>query len=902
MLPFVSGGHSVPEGWHAAARPERTPAVSDIPSVPPSDPSAAAESAPSAGAGPAAGPAAGSGAGSAARREPDPFGRLLRSVGGRDWLVAVLAGASAWVAAYVVAALSLLLTVVAVGVSGSGSASLGSGSLDDGPGAVGSAAPDLQSLLSGISVLLGAPAQLVALADLGRLHVSGSVPLLGVSGAASLGVVPALVLAAQVVPAVVITRRMRSRSLALPQVLLTSAVTGLVLTAFTSLAALALAIRFPRGTGATISAVHAVGVGSVLGAFVVGALAALLARPSLLGRGHVWAARALGTVRVAVTQVGMLVVLVTVVIAVVALVAQPSWGPALPLLVGNVALAVVSLGFLGGLGVSGFGNASDTVSVFDSSGWLWLVVLLVVLTAVAAGLALAVRRNDRARTTLDWVVSPAAWLLVGLVAFVLGTGVVSYDVSGARTVGGAGSVGVAPWTPVVFALWGAAIEAVARYLAPLLLPRLGGRLLLVTARLVGSDPSPVPAWGVGGVPAGLGTPGTVDPTGTAAPSDAAAPSWNVTPTGSAAPTGAAAPAGSAAPSGAAVPSGAAAPSWAQGPAGGPAPFIGADAASAVTPMSPRTKRVLVRSLVAAGAVVVVVVAGAVTTGLLRSNVWGPAPTVRSYVDAIAAGDAATAERMSELPDDAPMLTSAVLRSAEDRPRNVRVGRVTTTGDQASAVVSYTQGGKNRSGQVELRRTGTSWLVKDEWRVTTPLAESVSVSAVPTLEGAPVTVGGKRVGTIRDGSFRSLAYPGSYTVRVGGSEYFTGGTKTVSVGASGSGFATFTATPTKKLTKDAEAFVADAISACAAKTSVDALRGCPWYGPYDAEGAVEYEVTKQPALRVVGSGSGSVQVTSTSDGVVEYDYTTYSGKRTHGEDTFDVYEFLKVEDGELVSPY
>ena len=257
MLPFVSGGHSVPEGWHAAARPERTPAVSDIPSVPPSDPS------------PTPSPGA---SGPGAQREPDPFGRLLRSVSGRDWLVAVIAGASAWVAAYVVAALSLLLTVVAVGVSGSGSASLGPGSLDDGPGAVGSATPDLQSLLSGISVLLGAPAQLVALADLGRLHGSGSVPLLGVAGAASLGVVPALVLAAQVVLAVVLTRRLRSRALALPQLLLTSAVTGLVLTAFTTLAALVLAIRIPRGTGATISAVHAVGVGSVLGAFVVGAL------------------------------------------------------------------------------------------------------------------------------------------------------------------------------------------------------------------------------------------------------------------------------------------------------------------------------------------------------------------------------------------------------------------------------------------------------------------------------------------------------------------------------------------------------------------------------------------------------------------------------------------------------
>jgi hypothetical protein len=224
------------------------------------------------------GPQQWSGQPAPAAQPSDAFGRFLRSVSGRDWLAAVLAAVGGWVAAYVVAGLSLLITVGLLASGGSGSAAPSTGSGTDlGAGS----APDVESLLSGVSVLLGAPAQLVALADLGRLHLSGSIGFLG-SGSGSLAVVPALVLAAQVVLAVVLTRRIRTRGLGRTQVLVTAVVSGLVTTVLTNVAAGLFAIRFPSVSGAVIEPVHAVGFGSIIGAFVIGALAALLARPSVL--------------------------------------------------------------------------------------------------------------------------------------------------------------------------------------------------------------------------------------------------------------------------------------------------------------------------------------------------------------------------------------------------------------------------------------------------------------------------------------------------------------------------------------------------------------------------------------------------------------------------------------------
>lgn len=808
---------------------------------------------------------------SAAPAASDPLGRLLRAVPGRDWVAAVVAAVGGWVAAYIVAAISLFLTV-AVAAAGSGPVSTGSSSgLGTGGSDLGSAgAPDVQSLLSGVSVLLGSPAQLVALADLGRLHGSGSILLLG-SGSGSVGVVPVLVLAAQVVLAVVLTRRIRSRVLALPQLVVTAVVAGLVTTAVTTLAGLVLAIRFPAVSGVQIDPVHAVGIGSVLGSFVIGTLAVLLARPSLLVGRSTSVARALGALRVAAWQLGGLLVLLALVLVVVALVAQPSWGAALPLLLGNTAVALTALGFLGGVGTSGLGAAGSDASVFaGAGGWTWLVVLLVVVSSFAAGLALAVRRNDRVRTTLDWVATPVVWFVAGLVLFVLGTGVVSYQVTGSSAVGGSGSVGVTPWTPVVFALWGGAVEVVARYVAPVLLPRLGGGVLLRTARVVGTDPAPA------------------RPT---APADGAAPVWAV-------------PADAAAPAATADPSQPDQPVQPGAPVGQPhpsQPFVG-QGAPAPAPMSPHAKKVLVRSLVAGAAVVVVVVAGAITTGVLRTTVWGPGPTARSYVDAIAQGDADTAASLSEVTGDASMLDSAVLESAKDRPTDVRVGRVSTSGDTAYANVTFRQGDAQRSGQIVLERTGTSFLVKDEWRVTEPLTDRVTITAGTVLEGADVTVGGKKVGEIENGAFKSLAYPGSYQVEVGGPEYFTGGTETLRVGSSSSPYADFEAKPTKQLETDAEQYVSDLIDDCAAKTDISYADGCPWYGPYDADGAVQYDVRSKPDLEVQSSGGGLVEVTSTADGRIGYSYTDYFGDAQKSEDTFDVDVYLKVEDGKLVPAY
>lgn len=793
-----------------------------------------------------------------------------------DWVAAALVGVGSFVVAYVVAVISLLLTTAFV-IAGSGSSSSGTvgGSGGSGSGVVGGAGsglPSISDLITAVTVVFGAPAQLVVLGDLGRLSIHGSVEIVAtVSGSIHLGFVPVLIAAAQLIALVLGVRLFRSRRLDLAQSALVSVVTGVALALVTVLVGLVLAIRLPSSTGVDLSGITAVNAVAVIVALVVGSSAALLARPAFLARLHPLASRVLGVVRTAAVHLGLLLVVVAVIVAVYAAIARPSGASALPLVLGNVAVLVVALGFLGGASLSdsasslattlsGSGAASTsspgTLTVFSASSvWIWLAVVLVVVTAFAAGLALAVRRNGRVRSTSDWVVTVVVYALAGVLLQLLGTVVFAVQISG---VGGAGSAGVTPWTIAVLAAWGAAIEAVARFAAWRVVPLAPTGVLRFTRRLVGHDV----------VPASRSP--FEEPAETA---PVAAPS-----------------AGTAA---------------AGDPAAGLAsPSQDDDAFATARPMSPRTRTIVVRSLVAAAVVLVLVVGGSITAGVLRSTVYGPGHAAEAYLDALGKGDAKAAGDLSKVKGaGSGMLTNRVLGSAGDRISDVSIGKASVSGDLASVAVSYRQAGKSHDETLRLTRTGTSWLVHDTWAVSSSLAGRITVTTDDTLGDAAVTVDGQKVGTTSDGTLDLSAYPGTYSLKIAGSKYFEATTKKVTVSPD-SALGTdvdFTATATPQLETDAEKLITDLIATCAKSTSGTLDQSCPFYGAGSDVTKASYRVTQQPSLKVELGYSGDVRVTGTG-GKVDMKYTEDFGGTSYDgeyEQSMYVYESLKIVDGKLV---
>jgi hypothetical protein len=330
----------------------------------------------------------------------------------------------------------------------------------------------------------------------------------------------------------------------------------------------------------------------------------------------------------------------------------------------------------------------------------------------------------------------------------------------------------------------------------------------------------------------------------------------------------------------------------------PAPF------QAAAPLSPRAKKILLRSLVGAGIVVVLVVAGSITASTLRSTVYGPGTAAKAYLDALSRGDATKAGALSGASGTGRgMLSDAVFSKATNRITDVAIGKATVSGDLATVAVDYHQAGRSHADSLRLTRTGTTWLVHDTWKVSSALTGKIDISTDDALGDAAVTVGGKKVGTTSGGTLSLSAYPGTYDIAVDGTKYLTAKTQKVTVAAGSllGQSVQFEAEATPQLTTDAEKVVNDLITTCAKSTSGTLPDSCPFYGPGSDTTKVRFTVTERPKLKVSLGYSGDVQVTGTG-GSVHMTYTEdFGGFSYDGDDdqSMYIYESLKIVDGKLV---
>jgi hypothetical protein len=359
--------------------------------------------------------------------------------------------------ALLVAVVFTVLVLIALAVGADGASDLGDTGVDE-------------DQANGLGVLLGMPFQLVAMGLFGVLHWDGG------DGAVSLFGLPlALTIVYATGVAWVSSRLERRRDSGSHRnrwvVALTS---GVVAAVVVELVTWALAMR------AEGEAVHGASVGLFLGTVAVTGLAAFVARARVVGaRRPAWVSRdVLAAGRLWVLTVAAWVAVALPVLFVVAWVKAgfgaaltlPVWGP-------TVALWTFAVGHVSGIsvsgGVEGF-SVTQTASPWDALGaWGFLAAALLSLTLAV----LAMVAWDRVRTPLparDQELGAFATLPLtyagGALALCLVT--VLHAGGSLADLGGGATVQVAIWSPVVFLVWGCAVEAGARYLAPAVAPLL----------------------------------------------------------------------------------------------------------------------------------------------------------------------------------------------------------------------------------------------------------------------------------------------------------------------------------------------------------------------------------------------------------------------------------------------
>jgi hypothetical protein len=350
------------------------------------------------------------------------------------------------------------------------------------------------------------------------------------------------------------------------------------------------------------------------------------------------------------------------------------------------------------------------------------------------------------------------------------------------------------------------------------------------------------------------------------------------------------------------------------------------------PMDPKQKKRIIMWSSIAGGALVLIAAAAITIGVLNTTAFGPQAKVEEYLKAIAAGDAKLANSLvapdpsivgstddaseeptaepeatpdpdeSAAPDDdadadaaAPtavkptaLLTNEVLKAADERIKDPKVGRVYNRNGEARVQVTYELGGKKYEDTVTLESEGKQFLFFDQWKLASSLVGSISVYT--GLGGTAFSVNGVNFDGAADASL--FAYPAVYTVAPPESKFLQGDAQTITLtsytAGEGSAFVDIDVTATEALTTEVTKQVVAMIEKCLGATTLDTECGVmpDWQQKqFSSVGPVTWTLTSPPTVEVDESGSYFY----TSDGRIDGSFdASWYGSAVTGQQVWDTY--------------
>lgn len=340
------------------------------------------------------------------------------------------------------------------------------------------------------------------------------------------------------------------------------------------------------------------------------------------------------------------------------------------------------------------------------------------------------------------------------------------------------------------------------------------------------------------------------------------------------------------------------------------------------PMDPKQKKKIILWSSIAGGAIVLIAAAAITISVLNTTAFGPQAKVQDYLKAIAAGDAklatslvapdpsivdtgddatddasaapdadADADADAEAPtavDPKALLTNEVLKAADERITDPKVGRVTSRNGEAFVEVTYELAGKQYEDRVTLKSEGKQFLFFDQWKLSSSLVGSINVYT--GLGSTAFSVNGINFDGATDESL--FAYPAVYTIAPPESKYLAGDAQTVTLtsytAGEGSAFIDINVTATEALTTEVTAQVVAMIEKCLEVTTLDTTCGVmpSWQQEqFTSVGPVTWTLTSPPTIEVDEGGTYFY----TSDGRIDgtFDASWY-GSAVSNQQVWDTY--------------
>lgn len=260
------------------------------------------------------------------------------------------------------------------------------------------------------------------------------------------------------------------------------------------------------------------------------------------------------------------------------------------------------------------------------------------------------------------------------------------------------------------------------------------------------------------------------------------------------------------------------------------------------------------------ALMLVIVAGAMTIAVTNARVFGPGPAVDAYMQTLAAGDGATA--LGHLGLEAPdgnglMLSGDPLRASAAAIGDYEIEETSQEGDRASVRVSYGIDGRRHHADFRLTRTGRDWLFFDEWRIQLGKLPVVEVNASNTTD---INVNGAE-SPVAAGKQEFPVLPPAVLTASFEEEYFRAGETSRIVDAYDDADEPLrlVSEPTEALTDEVSSRLREYLDGCA-EQQVLMPTGCPL--AYDTgarvdPATIDWEITQYPDVEITAFDGGWV---------------------------------------------
>lgn len=347
------------------------------------------------------------------------------------------------------------------------------------------------------------------------------------------------------------------------------------------------------------------------------------------------------------------------------------------------------------------------------------------------------------------------------------------------------------------------------------------------------------------------------------------------------------------------------------PAAPKAPTAPASPAAPTSPItsaesvSPKTRHNIIIGVAIAVAIVVL----GIGYSIVNSTIFSAKSAAEKYVSMIADGDFDGAQSIvaPQLAKNQTLLLNSKAASKDTTISNVHISQPTTKDGVTTVPFSYALNGETHENTVSVVKEGRRYGIFDNWVVTKPLTETITVTVPDTVHSIrvnDVALTKDNAYQTQTGSWTFLVYPGQYNVSIDDNDYYEASPIVVDTAVKNTN--TLHVEATAALEEKINDTIKEQLDTCT-KSKQAVPEGCPYLDKFSYSSSssryrnFSWNITKYPEVTSIDVDTGRFSTSSGTAKVAYEEQWLSKWEPEESNDYFSIYgSFALTDDGIVIT--